>query len=104
MTLSLTWTPDPTLLTNLAKIASQQGKTIESTLSEAVQLYLENQPIEQNSFDANSTENTLEIKENTSQFLLEIANSFAEGLTDEDLATLPADGAEHHDQYLYKNQ
>ncbi len=46
MTLSLTWTPDPTLLTNLAKIASQQGKSIESTLSEAVQLYLENQPIE----------------------------------------------------------
>ena len=46
MTLSLTWTPDPTLLTNLAKIASQKGKSIESTLSEAVQLYLENQPIE----------------------------------------------------------
>jgi len=46
MTLSLTWTPDPNLLTNLAKIASQQGKNIESTLSEAVQLYLENQPIE----------------------------------------------------------
>ena len=46
MTLSLTWTPDPTSLANLAKIASQQGKSIESTLSEAVQLYLENQPIE----------------------------------------------------------
>ena len=102
MTLSLTWTPDPILLTNLAKIASQKGKSIESTLSEAVQLYLENQPIEQNSFDANSTENTLEIKENTSQFLLEIANSFAEDLTDEDLATLPADGAEHHDRYPHQ--
>lgn len=99
MTLSLTWTPDPTLLTNLAKIASQQGKTIESTLSEAVQLYLENQPIEQNSFDSNSTENNLKMEENTSQFLLEIANSFAKGLTDEDLATLPADGAEHHDRF-----
>ena len=46
MTLSLTWTPDPTLLTNLVKIATQQGKTIESVLSEAVQLYLENQPPE----------------------------------------------------------
>ena len=46
MTLSLTWTPDPTLLTNLAKIATQQDKTIESILSEAVQLYLENQPLE----------------------------------------------------------
>jgi hypothetical protein len=44
------------------------------------------------------------MEENTSQFLLEIANSFAEGLTDEDLATLPTDGAEHHDHYLYKNQ
>ena len=98
MTLSLTWTPDPTLLTNLAKIASQQGKSIESTLSEAVQLYLENQPIEQSHLDSNSTENTLEIEENTSQFLLAIANSFAEGLTDEDLATLPKDGAEHHDR------
>ena len=102
MTLSLTWTPDPTSLANLAKIASQQGKSIESTLSEAVQLYLENQPIEQNSFDSNSTENTLEIKENTSQFLLEIANSFAEDLTDEDLATLPADGAEHRDRCFCK--
>jgi hypothetical protein len=104
MTLSLTWTPDPTLLTNLVKIANQQGKTIESTLSEAVKLYLENQPIEQNSFDSNSTENNLKMEENTSQFLLGIANAFAESLTDEDLATLPADGAEHHDHYLYKNQ
>jgi hypothetical protein len=102
MTLSLTWTPDPTLLTNLAKIASQQGKSIESTLSEAVQLYLENQPIEQSRLDSNSTENNLEIEENTSQFLLAIANSFAEGLTDEDLATLPKDGAEHHDRHSYK--
>ncbi len=81
MTLSLTWTPDPTLLTKVAKIASPQDKSIESTLSEAVQLYLENQPIEQTNLDSNSTKNTLEIEENTSQFLLEIANSFAEGLT-----------------------
>lgn len=44
MTLSLTWTPEPTLLTNLAKIAEQKGQTLESILSEAVQLYLENQP------------------------------------------------------------
>ena len=36
MTLSLTWTPDPTSLANLAKIASHKGKSIESTLSEAV--------------------------------------------------------------------
>ena len=46
MTLSLTWTPDPILLTNLVKIATQQGKTLELILSEAVQLYLENQPLE----------------------------------------------------------
>ena len=46
MTLSLTWTPDPTLLTNLVKIATQQNKTLESVLFEAVQLYLENQPLE----------------------------------------------------------
>jgi len=102
MTLNLTWTPDPTLLTNLAKIATQQDKSIESTLSEAVQLYLENQPIEQNSFDSNSTKNNLEIEEDTSQFLLEIANSFAEGLTNEDLATLTADDAEHHDRCFCK--
>jgi hypothetical protein len=44
MTLTLTWTPDPILLTNLVKIADQKGQTLESTLSEAVQLYLENQP------------------------------------------------------------
>jgi hypothetical protein len=102
MTLSLTWTLDQTLLTNLVKIVTQQDKTLESVLSEAVQLYLENQPIEQNSFDSNSTENNLKMEENTSQFLLEIANSFAKGLTDEDLATLPADGAEHHDRYLHQ--
>jgi hypothetical protein len=46
MILILTWTPDPTLLTNFVKIATRQGKTIESVLSEAVQLYLENQPLE----------------------------------------------------------
>jgi hypothetical protein len=46
MTLSLTWTPDQNLLTNLVKIATQQSKTIESVLSEPVQLYLENQPLE----------------------------------------------------------
>jgi hypothetical protein len=44
MTLTLTWTPDPILLTNLVKIADQKGQTLESTLSEAVELYLENQP------------------------------------------------------------
>ena len=98
MTLGLTWTPDPILLTNLVKIATQQDKTLESILSEAVQLYLENQPIQQTSFDANLTVNTLEIEEDTSQFLLEIANSFVEGLTNENLATLPADGAEHHNR------
>ncbi|MEB3310958.1 MAG: hypothetical protein VKJ02_12055 [Snowella sp.] len=44
MTLSLTWTPDdPILLTNLVKMAEQKGETIESILSEAVKLYLENQ-------------------------------------------------------------
>ena len=94
MTLSLTWTPDPILLTNLTKIATQQGKTIEATLSEAVQLYLESQPTEQTCLDFNCTENT-------SKLLLEIANSFAESLTDEDLATLPTDGAERHDRHLY---
>lgn len=40
MILTLTWTPDLILLTNLAKIADQKGQTLESTLSEAVQLYL----------------------------------------------------------------
>ena len=44
MTLTLTWTPDPILLTSLVKIADQKGQTLESTLSEAVELYLENQP------------------------------------------------------------
>lgn len=44
MTLTLTWTSDPILLTNLVKIADQKGQTLESTLSEAVELYLENQP------------------------------------------------------------
>ena len=38
MTLNLTWTPDPILLTNLVKIATQQDKTLETVLFEAVQL------------------------------------------------------------------
>ena len=46
MILSLTWTPDSTLLINLVKIATQQDKTLELVLSEAVQLYLENQQLE----------------------------------------------------------
>ncbi len=104
MTLTLTWTPDPMLLTNLVKIADQKGQTLESTLSEAVKLYLENQPTEQASIHTDSIKNPIEKVEDTSQFLLEIANSFVEGLTNEDLATLPTDGAENHDRYLYKNQ
>jgi hypothetical protein len=102
MTLTLTWTPDPTLLTNLVKIADQKGQTLESTLSEAVELYLENQPTEQTSIYTDSIKTSIEKAEDTSQFLLEIANSFAEGLTDEELATLPKDGAEHHNRRSYK--
>jgi hypothetical protein len=78
MTLTLTWTPDPILLTNLVKIADQKGQTLESTLSEAVELYLENQPTEQTSIHANFIKNPIEKAEDTGQFLLRIANSFAE--------------------------
>ncbi|WP_055077453.1 hypothetical protein [Pseudanabaena sp. 'Roaring Creek'] len=46
----------------------------------------------------------VEATENTSSFLLEIASSFADGLSDEDLERLPTDGAENHDRYLYNNQ
>lgn len=101
LNLTLTWTPDPILLTNLVKIADQKGQTLESTLSEAIQLYLENQPTEQTSLSANSIKNSIEKVEDTSQFLLEIANSFTEGLTDKDLEALPTDGAENHDRHLY---
>lgn len=78
MTLTLTWTPDAILLTNLVKIADQKGQTLESTLSEAVELYLENQPSKQASIHTDSIKNPIEKVEDTSQFLLEIANSFAE--------------------------
>lgn len=39
--------------------------------------------------------------EDTSSFLLGIADSFADDLTDEDLNYLPTDGAAQHDLYLY---
>jgi hypothetical protein len=42
--------------------------------------------------------------EDTSSFLLGIAESFADDLSDEDLQYLPADGAAQHDLYLYSTQ
>jgi hypothetical protein len=42
--------------------------------------------------------------EDTSSFLLGIAESFADDLTDEDLEYLPTDGAAQHDLYLYNGQ
>ncbi|MFM7885138.1 MAG: hypothetical protein ACKPCM_00230 [Pseudanabaena sp.] len=48
------------------------------------------------------TETTLE--EDTGSFLLGIASSFTSGLSNEDLACLPTDGAENHDRYLYNAQ
>jgi hypothetical protein len=46
----------------------------------------------------------LKTENNTSSFLLEIATSFADGLSQEDLNCLPTDGAENHDRYLYQNK
>ena len=51
---------------------------------------------------SNSTDESLG-EEDTSSFLLGVAASFASGLSEEDLASLPIDGAEHHDRYLYNN-
>ncbi|MBE9143874.1 hypothetical protein [Planktothrix mougeotii] len=45
---------------------------------------------------SNLTENPLDTSEDTGAFLLEIASSFVNGLSDEDLDVLPRDGAEHH--------
>ena len=42
--------------------------------------------------------------EDTSSFLLAIAESFTDNLTDEDLEYLPTDGAAQHDLYLYNRQ
>ena len=42
--------------------------------------------------------------EDTSSFLLGIAESFADDLSDEDLTYLPTDGAAQHDLYLYNTQ
>jgi hypothetical protein len=52
---------------------------------------------------ANSTSENSET-EDTSSFLLEIAESFADNLTNEDLEYLPTDGATQHDLYLYNMQ
>jgi len=43
----------------------------------------------------------VEVQEDTSSFLLGIASSFADGLSNENLECLPTDGAENHDHYLY---
>lgn len=42
--------------------------------------------------------------EDTSSFLLGIATSFADDLSDKDLEYLPTDGVAEHDVYLYSNQ
>lgn len=43
-------------------------------------------------------------QETTASFLLDLVDSFQEGLTDEDLVDLPQDGAENHDHYLYNRK
>ena len=40
----------------------------------------------------------VELLEDTSSFLLEIASSFADALSSKDLECLPTDGAENHDR------
>jgi|GEM_PF-1630755 len=54
--------------------------------------------------NSNLAEDTVKGIDDTSSFLLEIATSFANGLSDEDLDRLPIDGAENHDRYLYNTQ
>lgn len=46
---------------------------------------------------------TAQRPDNTATFLLGLAESFADGLTEEELAALPEDGAKNHDEYLYKS-
>ncbi|VXD15809.1 conserved hypothetical protein [Planktothrix serta PCC 8927] len=53
---------------------------------------------------SNLTENPSDSAEDTSAFLLEIASSFVNNLSDEDLDVLPRDGAEHHDRHKYSSQ
>ncbi len=50
------------------------------------------------------TSSSLPEIEDTGSFLLEIASSFSNGLSSEDLECLPTDGAENHDRYLYNAQ
>ena len=50
------------------------------------------------------TSSSLPEIEDTGSFLLGIASSFASGLSNEDLESLPTDGAENHDRYLYNTQ
>ena len=44
------------------------------------------------------------LEEDTGSFLLGIASSFARDLSNEELESLPTDGAENHDRYLYNTQ
>ncbi len=53
---------------------------------------------------SSSAQGALKTESNTSSFLLDIATSFASGLSKEDLNCLPTDGAENHDRYLYQNK
>jgi len=58
---------------------------------------------QQNFSDTTVTEDLLAVEEqeDTGVFLLGLATSFSSGLSNKDLASLPLDGAEHHDRYLY---
>ncbi len=53
---------------------------------------------------ASSDSVDINLEKDTSSFLLGVAASFSNGLSNEDLERLPTDGAENHDRYLYNNQ
>ncbi len=52
----------------------------------------------------NSNLSRIALEEDTGSFLLGIASSFASDLSNEDLESLPTDGAENYDRYLYNTQ
>jgi hypothetical protein len=49
MSATLNWQPEPTLVEQILKLAEQRGQPPETLLTEAILLYLENQPASLNS-------------------------------------------------------
>ncbi|OKH11102.1 hypothetical protein NIES208_17755 [[Limnothrix rosea] IAM M-220] len=85
------------IITKLHRLETSSEESLVTVLDfvSFLEARLDRQPTQTDSNSGNSI--------TTADFLLGLSQSFAEGLTEKELANLPKNGAENHDKYVQVN-